>query len=198
MRWFCTVFWSLCGVRWWNLAYGYRMLIVCWGSSANRSVLQFFPKVKSRKLIGTWKSSRRKSKRTNSERISKLQPPKSPNGTRSSSTIKYVNYSATFHRRKLLKIYLFLQFSAVKKKLIDRDSHNDGKYAQYDTTLKKLEQKLRNGTALEQGQRGANKVSAMAAQLTTLNQPMDEKVTIQKSVRMRMFSRSNFMVQQIH
>ncbi|XP_065222209.1 F-actin-monooxygenase Mical isoform X2 [Planococcus citri] len=73
------------------------------------------------------------------------------------------------------------KFSAVKKKLVDRDSHNDSKYAQYDNTLKKLEQKLRNGTALEQGQRGANKVSAMAAQLTTLNQPSDEKVTIQKS-----------------
>lgn len=78
-------------------------------------------------------------------------------------------------------IFIF-QFTAVKKKLIDRDSQNDAKYTQIDTTLKQLEQKLRNGTALEQGQRGANKVSAMAAQLTTLNQPSDEKTTVPKSV----------------
>ncbi len=71
----------------------------------------------------------------------------------------------------------------MKKKLIEKDSSpSDTKYAAVDNTLKKLEQKLRNGTALEQGQRGANKVSAMAAQLTTLNQQPDDKFGVSKSV----------------
>lgn len=79
-----------------------------------------------------------------------------------------------------------LQFTAVKKKLIDREAPAENKYAAVDKTLKRLEQKLKNGTTLEQGQRGANKVSAMAAQLTTLNQHPEEKLPAAKSVRFLM------------
>lgn len=71
----------------------------------------------------------------------------------------------------------------MKKKLIDKEVPGDNKYAVVDNTLRRLEQKLKNGTALEQGQRGANKVSAMAAQLTILNQQPEEKLSSVKSVR---------------
>lgn len=73
----------------------------------------------------------------------------------------------------------------MKKKLVDRNAPSDAKFAVVDNTLKRLEQKLRNGTALEQGQRGANKVSAMAAHLTTLNQQPEEKLAAPKSVSTR-------------
>lgn len=76
----------------------------------------------------------------------------------------------------------------MKKKLIDRDDTSDTKFTAVDNSLKRLEQKLRNGTALEQGQRGANKVSAMAAHLTTLNQQPEEKLAAPKSVTIYLFT----------
>ena len=74
----------------------------------------------------------------------------------------------------------------MKKKLIDKDTSPNrqpsAKFSDVDNTLKFLERKLKNGTVFEQGQRGANKVSAMAAQLATMNQQPEEKL-ISKSVR---------------
>nr|XP_018895758.1 PREDICTED: protein-methionine sulfoxide oxidase Mical isoform X3 [Bemisia tabaci] len=73
------------------------------------------------------------------------------------------------------------KFSAVERKLLrkSKDDENAKKYAEIDLSLKKLTQKIKDGSTLEQGERGANKVSAMAAQLTKAVEP--EKSVLQKS-----------------
>ena len=70
----------------------------------------------------------------------------------------------------------------MERKLKVKDNGNEeNKYVEIDVSLKQLERKLKEGTVLEQGQRGANKVSAMAAHLSSLSQEA-EKPAIQKSV----------------
>ena len=64
------------------------------------------------------------------------------------------------------------------------DQETASRYAEVDVTLKRLEQKLKEGSALETGQRGSNKVSAMAEQFAP---KQEEKAQIQKSVNMWKF-----------
>ncbi|XP_039287410.1 F-actin-monooxygenase Mical [Nilaparvata lugens] len=72
------------------------------------------------------------------------------------------------------------KFSAVERKLRARsnDAGNHNKYSDIDKNLKRIEQKIRDGSVLEQGR---NKVTAMAAQLAIKNQPEQEKPPLQKS-----------------
>ncbi|XP_075230340.1 molecule interacting with CasL isoform X2 [Lycorma delicatula] len=71
------------------------------------------------------------------------------------------------------------KFSAVERKLKARSGDlAPNKYSDIDVSLKKLEQKIKEGSVLEQGR---NKVSAMAAQLAYKNQQETEKPVIQKS-----------------
>lgn len=70
----------------------------------------------------------------------------------------------------------------MERKLLSKglDQETASRYAEVDLTLKRLEQKLKDGSALETGQRGSNKVSAMAEQFAP---KQDEKSGgIQKSV----------------
>ncbi|XP_025414741.1 F-actin-monooxygenase Mical isoform X3 [Sipha flava] len=73
--------------------------------------------------------------------------------------------------------------SAIKKKLhvkgYDNDN-NDKKYMEIDDSLNKLNRKIKDGNILDQGQRGANKVSAMAAHLATINK-QPEQPLLQRS-----------------
>lgn len=77
----------------------------------------------------------------------------------------------------------FIQFQAMERKLLNKglDQETASRYAEVDMSLKKLEQKLKHGTALEIGQRGSNKVSAMAEQFAP--KPEIENVPIAKSVK---------------
>lgn len=59
---------------------------------------------------------------------------------------------------------------------------NDKKYLEIDDSLNKLNRKIKDGNILDQGQRGANKVSAMAAHLATINK-QPEQPLLQRSVR---------------
>lgn len=70
------------------------------------------------------------------------------------------------------------KFSAVERKLRKKgfDEAAASKYAEIDQGLKKLERKIKEGSVLEQGQRGSNKVSAMAAQLATMNQEPEKHI----------------------
>ncbi|XP_050523688.1 F-actin-monooxygenase Mical isoform X2 [Daktulosphaira vitifoliae] len=64
------------------------------------------------------------------------------------------------------------KLSAIKKKLYVKGYENDEsnkKYVEIDNNLNKLNRKIKDGNILDQGQRGANKVSAMAAHLATIN-----------------------------
>lgn len=77
------------------------------------------------------------------------------------------------------------QVSAIKKKLhvkgyYDNDN-DDQKYLEIDKNLNKLNRKIKDGNILDQGQRGANKVSAMAAHLATINK-QPEQPLLQRSV----------------
>lgn len=72
----------------------------------------------------------------------------------------------------------------MERKLLSKglDQETASRYAEVDMSLKKLEQKLKDGSTLEIGQRGSNKVSAMAEQFATKS---DEKVPISKSVKFK-------------
>ncbi|RZF36311.1 hypothetical protein LSTR_LSTR014575 [Laodelphax striatellus] len=72
------------------------------------------------------------------------------------------------------------KFSAVERKLKARSNEagNHNKYSDIDKNLKRIEQKIRDGSVLEQGR---NKVTAMAAQLAIKNQSEQEKPPLQKS-----------------
>ncbi|VVC28632.1 Hypothetical protein CINCED_3A006155 [Cinara cedri] len=74
--------------------------------------------------------------------------------------------------------------SAIKKKLHVKgyyDNENDDKkYHAIDDNLNKLNRKIKDGNILDQGQRGANKVSAMAAHLATINK-QPEQPLLQRS-----------------
>lgn len=48
------------------------------------------------------------------------------------------------------------------------------KYQEIDDNLNKLNRKIKDGNILDQGQRGANKVSAMAAHFSTINKQPDQ------------------------
>lgn len=69
----------------------------------------------------------------------------------------------------------------MERKLLSKglDQETASRYAEVDMSLKKLEQKLKDGSALEIGQRGSNKVSAMAEQYAPKS---DDKPSIVKSV----------------
>ena len=77
--------------------------------------------------------------------------------------------------------FLFQKFHAMEKKLLSKglDQETASRYAEFDMSLKKLEQKFKNGSTLDIGQRGSNKVSAMAEQFAP---KQDEKPAIVKSV----------------
>jgi len=63
-----------------------------------------------------------------------------------------------------------------KLKVKGTEEEPENKYQDIDLSLKKFEKKLKEGSALEAG-----KVSAMAAQLASMNQESD-KPSIQRSV----------------
>lgn len=69
----------------------------------------------------------------------------------------------------------------MERKLLSKglDQVTASRYAEVDLTLKKLEQKLKEGSSLDTGQRGSNKVSAMAEQFAP--KPEEKNIT-QKSV----------------
>lgn len=70
------------------------------------------------------------------------------------------------------------------------DNDNDEKkYLEIDDSLNKLNRKIKDGNILDQGQRGANKVSAMAAHLATINK-QPEQPLLQRSVRTFFFFNS--------
>ncbi|XP_069686571.1 F-actin-monooxygenase Mical isoform X3 [Periplaneta americana] len=74
------------------------------------------------------------------------------------------------------------KFQAVKSKL-QRKSHDKekpDKYSEIDVSLKQLDRKLKEGTIVQSGPRGSNKVSAIAEQLSVRNQE-PEKPAIQRS-----------------
>lgn len=77
------------------------------------------------------------------------------------------------------------QVSAIKKKLhvkgYQDNINNDKKFIEIDDNLNKLNRKIKDGNILDQGLRGANKVSAMAAHLATINK-QPEQPLLQRSV----------------
>nr|XP_024218471.1 F-actin-monooxygenase Mical isoform X3 [Halyomorpha halys] len=70
------------------------------------------------------------------------------------------------------------KFSLVEKKL--RAKSNDAglseKYSKIDDKMKSLERRIKDGIKLEQGPRGSNKVSAMAAHLATINKQPEPQI----------------------
>ncbi|XP_022161142.1 F-actin-methionine sulfoxide oxidase Mical isoform X2 [Myzus persicae] len=74
--------------------------------------------------------------------------------------------------------------SAIKKKLhvkgYQDGINNDKKFFEIDDNLNKLNRKIKDGNILDQGLRGANKVSAMAAHLATINK-QPEQPLLQRS-----------------
>lgn len=69
-----------------------------------------------------------------------------------------------------------------KANLERADSLNE-KYTEIDKSLKVLDKKLKEGTILEQGQRGNNKVASMAEQFDVKSTDSDSKnQVISKSV----------------
>lgn len=106
------------------------------------------------------------------------------------SNMLYQKYSNPFNYKFLClskQIYLLtltFQVSAIKKKLHVKGCHQDNedkKYHEIDDNLNKLNKKIKDGNILDQGQRGANKVSAMAAHLATINK-QPEQPLLQRSV----------------
>ena len=82
------------------------------------------------------------------------------------------------------KILCVPQLQKVKKKEAQEEGEPYPKYQEIDQKLRLLEKKLREGSTMEVGQRGANKVSAMAQQLTSKlkDEKVPEKVPLQRSV----------------
>ncbi|CAH1389565.1 unnamed protein product [Nezara viridula] len=70
------------------------------------------------------------------------------------------------------------KFTLVEKKL--RAKSNDAglneKYSKIDDKMKSLERRIKDGIKLEQGPRGSNKVSAMAAHLATINKQPEPQI----------------------
>lgn len=78
----------------------------------------------------------------------------------------------------------------MEKKLLGKgfDEESAARYAEIDVTLKRLEKKMKEGSALEMGQRGSNKVSAMAEQFSSKLEPKETtKPNIPKSVSLQFF-----------
>lgn len=57
------------------------------------------------------------------------------------------------------------------------------KYIDFDSRLRMLDKKLKEGNNLETGQRGMNKVSAMAEYLAATLEPKQEPIPLQRTVR---------------
>ena len=57
------------------------------------------------------------------------------------------------------------KFNIMKGKLENSEDSRDKKYNAIDTGLARLQRKLREGSALETGERGSNRVSALAEEL---------------------------------
>ena len=78
----------------------------------------------------------------------------------------------------------FIQFEAMNKRLHGEPSveARNGKFVDLERGMKQLERKLKEGSALDTGQRGSNKVSAMAQQLAkkTLPQSNDQEQKVQQ------------------
>lgn len=78
------------------------------------------------------------------------------------------------------------QFHNIERRLRENgeDEETIAKYRDIDTSLKRLEMKLREGSTLETGMRGQNKVSNLASQLSSkLEKKEPEKVLISRQVR---------------
>lgn len=78
---------------------------------------------------------------------------------------------------------------AVEKKLLKKglDLETATRYAEVDMTLQRLEHKLKEGSTLDTGQRGSNKVSAMAEQFRPKpedNLPLTRSVSTNKREQM--------------
>lgn len=73
----------------------------------------------------------------------------------------------------------------MEKQHLERQDSTGGKFVDLDKGIKDLDMKLKEGTAREQGQRGANKVATITEKLTSKTVPETEQAPkpIQKSVR---------------
>ena len=77
------------------------------------------------------------------------------------------------------------QFNTLERRLRENgeDEGTIAKYKDIDASLKRLEMKLREGSTLETGQRGHNKVSNLASQLSSKwERKEEEKIPIQRVV----------------
>ncbi|XP_059469420.1 F-actin-monooxygenase Mical isoform X2 [Neocloeon triangulifer] len=80
------------------------------------------------------------------------------------------------------------KITLMQSKLKGRSKEDEAKFREIDSTLKKLDRKIREGSVCDPtGPRGANKVSAMAEQLAKKNEPV-EAPPIQKSSSKGTFS----------
>ena len=85
-------------------------------------------------------------------------------------TILTLNYFSAGHRDKVpkwSKAAFQDKFNIMKGKLENGEEIPQGskKYADIDSSLARLQKKLREGSAMETGQRGSNRVSALAGEL---------------------------------
>lgn len=79
------------------------------------------------------------------------------------------------------------QFQNIERRLRENgeDEETIAKYRDIDASLKRLEMKLREGSTLETGLRGQNKVSNLASQLSSKWERKEtEKIPITRQVRM--------------
>ena len=77
------------------------------------------------------------------------------------------------------------QFHNIERRLRENgeDEATIAKYRDIDASLQRLEKKLKEGSTLETGLRGANKVSNLASQLSSkLERKVEEKMTLVKQV----------------
>lgn len=82
------------------------------------------------------------------------------------------------------------QFQNIERRLRENgeDEETIAKYRDIDASLKRLEMKLREGSTLETGLRGQNKVSNLASQLSSKWERKEtEKIPITRQVRMAGF-----------
>nr|XP_053649636.1 F-actin-monooxygenase MICAL3-like [Cherax quadricarinatus] len=77
------------------------------------------------------------------------------------------------------------KFHNIERRLRENgeDEETIAKYRDIDTSLKRLEMKLREGSTLETGMRGQNKVSNLASQLSSKLEKKEPEVLIMRQVR---------------
>lgn len=77
----------------------------------------------------------------------------------------------------------FLQRQNKMSRPLDPDAV-DEKFKEIDQTIKNLDKQLKEGTVLERGQRGNNKVASIAGSFRKKENTQPEEKSIQKSVRL--------------